>query len=35
VNEKWLRDVVEELVEEEFFAATGNVRRGVATLNRI
>lgn len=35
VNEKWLRDVVEELVEEEFFYATGNVRRGAATLHRI
>lgn len=35
VNDKWLRDVVEELVEEEFLYATGNVRRGNPILHRI
>ena len=35
VNEKWLRDAVEELVEEEFFSAVGSVRRGLATLTRL
>jgi DNA replication licensing factor MCM4 len=35
VNDKWLRDVLEELVEEEFIRVTGNVRRGHCLLYRL
>lgn len=34
INEKWLRDVIEELVEEEFLTITGNPRRGNPILHR-
>lgn len=35
VNERWIRDVVEELVEEEFFYSSGNIKRGNVTLHRM
>lgn len=35
VNEKWLRDVVIELSDEEFIHVTGNVRKGNATIRRL
>ena len=35
VNEGWLKDVVEELVDEDFLSAVGSIRRGTATLSRI
>lgn len=36
VNEKWLRDVLEELVEEDFIRVTGgNLRRGHCLLHRL
>lgn len=35
VNEKWLRDVCQELVDEEFVRANGNLRRGNPVLHRL
>lgn len=35
VNERWIRDVVEELVEEEFFYTSGNIKRGNVILHRL
>jgi DNA replication licensing factor MCM4 len=35
VNETWLRSVVQELVDEEFFSVSGNIRRGSPILTRL
>lgn len=35
INEKWLRDVIEELCEEEEITISGNPRRGNPIIHRI